>query len=162
MAVGQRGPNGRTGLEDQGLGPQGEATIGEEEAKEGKRGRTLADARIEVPVLNQRRSGRVWREPAPRQILHNSSTISDLEEEIDWIQSTLVEILNREVRAVTICARSKRWRNEEIREKRRELVKEVRRKRGGRGGRDKVKAAKSALRAEIRRAKRTTWEKFLN
>ena len=53
--MGQRGPNGRTELEDQGLGPQGEATIGEEEAKEGKRGRTLADARIEVPVLNQKR-----------------------------------------------------------------------------------------------------------
>ena len=62
----------------------------------------------------------------------------------------------------TICARSKRWWSEEIREKRRALGRAVRRRRAGRGGEAEVKVAKKELRREIRRARRECWERFLS
>ena len=35
--------------------------------------------------------------------------MEDLESEAEWIQAALADILNENVRAITICARSKRW-----------------------------------------------------
>lgn len=43
---------------------------------------------------------------------NDSSTTTELEEEIDWIQEALVGTLNADARVVTIYARSKRWWNE--------------------------------------------------
>lgn len=65
--------------------------------------------------------------PPPRPIPSDSSTASDLGDEIDWIQRTLTEALDQEVRNATTCARSKRWWSDEIREKRRALSRAERR-----------------------------------
>lgn len=64
-----------------------------------------------------------------RPLLNDESSAMDLEEEIRWIQGTLVELLNENVRKVTICARSKRWWNSEIENKRKELGRAKRKRR---------------------------------
>lgn len=64
---------------------------------------------MEASGVRQRRAGRVWREETPpRPILIDDSTFAGLKEEIGWIQTTLVEIINRVARVETICIRSKR------------------------------------------------------
>ena len=84
----------------------------------------------------------------------------------------MVKFLDANVRKITICARSKRWWNKEIKGKRKELGKAKRRLRRCRregldsGGRreeeEAVREAGRALRNEIRKAKRKTWEEFLH
>ena len=44
-----------------------------------------------------------------RPILNNDCTRQDLEDEIEWIHDTLIDILNAHTRVVTIYARSNRW-----------------------------------------------------
>ena len=43
-----------------------------------------------------------------RPILGDSITRQDLEDEIEWIHDTLIDILNTHTKVDTICARSKR------------------------------------------------------
>ena len=46
------------------------------------------------------------REPAPlRPLLSDQCFAQGLSDEINWLQTTLVEVLNQEIRKVTICAR---------------------------------------------------------
>ena len=79
------------------------------------------------------------------------------------------ELLGQECTQITICARSKRWWNKEIKGKRKELGKAKRRlrrrKREGDGGRleeeeKAVREAGKALRNEIRKAKRKHGRSF--
>ena len=44
-----------------------------------------------------------------RPLLDDESSPEALEKEIDWIQESLVDVLNKHVRRITICARSKRF-----------------------------------------------------
>ena len=83
----------------------------------------------------------------------------------------MVDFLDENVRKVTICARSKRWWNKEIVEKRKLLGRAKRRLRRCRKEglefeleerEGAVKWAEKALRNEIRKAKRRTWEDFLH
>ena len=69
-----------------------------------------------------------------RPTLSDSSSRQELEDEIEWIRDTLIDILNSNTKVVTICARSKRWWSDEIREKRRTLGRAVRRWKAGKGG----------------------------
>ena len=67
-----------------------------------------------------------------------------------------------QVRKVTICARSKRWWNEEIREKGRVFSRAERMRKGrGDGWRPILRRAKEDLRRAIRSAKRGKWSEFL-
>ena len=97
-----------------------------------------------------------------RPILDDTSTVEELEDEIEWIQSTLIDILNEHCKVVTICARSKRWWNDDIKEKRRTLGRTVRKWKRERGGYAEVKEAKKALKRAIKKARRECWEGFLN
>lgn len=54
-----------------------------------------------------------------------------------------MSILGEHVRVITICARSKRWWNENIRNKRKELSRAIRRRRGV-ASQEEVKEAKGA------------------
>ena len=54
-----------------------------------------------------------------RPILSDDSTRRDLEDEIEWIHDTHIDVLNAHTKVVTICARSKWWWSDELREKRR-------------------------------------------
>ena len=95
-------------------------------------------------------------------MLDNCSTVRDLEDEIEWLQDTLIDILNQHTKVVTTCARPKRWWNDEIRKKRRVLGRAVRRRRAGRGGEAEVKRARAELRREVRKSRRECWENFLS
>ena len=64
-----------------------------------------------------------------RPILSDDSTVEELEDEIEWIQNTLIDILNEHCKVVTICARSKRWWNDDIKEKKKTLGRAVSRPR---------------------------------
>lgn len=56
-----------------------------------------------------------------RPCLDDYATVENLEDEVDFVQSSLTAFLNVHVRKIMICARSKRWWNEEIRGKRQQL-----------------------------------------
>ena len=56
-----------------------------------------------------------------RPCLDDDATVENLEDEVDFVQSSLTAFLNVHVRKIMICARSKRWWNEEIRGKRQQL-----------------------------------------
>ena len=97
-----------------------------------------------------------------RPTLDDTSTVEELEDEIEWVQSTLIDILNQHCKVATICARSKRWWNDEIREKRKTLGRTTRRWKREGGGYAEVKEAKKILRRAIKKARRECWEDFLN
>ena len=97
-----------------------------------------------------------------RPTLSDNSTAEDLIDEIAWIQATLVSLLNEHTRKITICAQSKRWWNEDIRNRRIALGRLKRRRRQGRADLSEVRDAERELRRTIRRARRECWEEFLN
>ena len=106
-----------------------------------------------------------WREMTQyeeRATLSDFSTKDDVRGEIDWIQGSLVKLLNKETKRITICARSKRWWNEEIRAARQMVARAKRkRKRQEEGWRQDLKSTRKNLRCAIRKAKRKTWTEFL-
>ena len=97
-----------------------------------------------------------------RPVLDDGCSVQGLLSEIEWTQGNLVKVLDQEVRRVCICATSKRWWCEEIREKRRALARaERKRKRGEPDWRPTLRRAKEDLREAIRTAKRNKWTEFL-
>ena len=97
-----------------------------------------------------------------RPTLSDTSSREEVRAEIDWIQDRLIQLLNKETKKITICARSKRWWNEEIRACRKEVGKaERKRKRREEGWRQILRKAKRNLQDAIRKAKRKTWTEFL-
>ena len=43
-----------------------------------------------------------------RPTLDDNSSRQDLEDEIEWIHDTLIDVLNTHTKVITVCARSKR------------------------------------------------------
>ena len=97
-----------------------------------------------------------------RPHLNDSSTIADLEEEIEFIQSTMVRFLDAHIRRITICAHSKRWWNDDIQGKRQQLGRVLRWNRKEQTNKPAVREARKALRRLTRRARRQCWEDFLS
>jgi len=63
-----------------------------------------------------------WRDKSSkRPVLDENSSGEELQKEAEWIQRNFVNHLNRCCKKVRVCARSKRWWNEEIAENRRIL-----------------------------------------
>lgn len=89
-----------------------------------------------------------------RPILDDNSTATDLEDEIERFKATPKSILDERVRVITICTRSKRWRNGDIKSKRKEVCRIVRRRRRGTAKQEKARGAEKALRWAIRKARR--------
>ena len=97
-----------------------------------------------------------------RPILNDTSERDDVCAEVDWIQERLIHLLNKETKKITICARSKRWWNEDIRMCRKKVGEaERKRKRREEGWRQALRTAKRDLKEAIRKAKRKTWTEFL-
>ena len=97
-----------------------------------------------------------------RSILSDDSTVEELQGEIEWIQSALIGILNEHSKVITICARSKRWWNEDIKTRRKNLGRAIRKRRRGEGREADVGEAMKALKRAIRKARKDCWEDFLN
>ena len=97
-----------------------------------------------------------------RPILDDNSTATDLEDEIERFKATPKNILDERVRVITICTRSKRWRNGDIKSKRKEVCRIVRRRRRGTAKQEDARGAEKALRWAIRKARSECWEDLLN
>jgi ribonuclease HI len=97
-----------------------------------------------------------------RAKLNDFSTEQDLESEAEWIQESMFEVLNKHARKLRLCARSKRWWNDEIQEKRKCLGRAKRKaKHNSDQDNSTVKRCRQELRKAIRTAKSESWEKFL-
>lgn len=97
-----------------------------------------------------------------RPTITDSSTAEGFEDEIEWIQRSLVDLPNKHTRRITVCNRSKQWWNDDVRDKRKVLGRAKRRRRQGEDTEQVVRAAKRELRRTTRKAKRECWEEFLN
>ena len=83
---------------------------------------------------------RILTEEEERLILDDTVDRNDVRAEVDWIQERLIYLLNKETKRITICARSKRWWNEDIKACRRKVwVAEKRRKRREEGWRQDLR-----------------------
>ena len=96
-----------------------------------------------------------------RPILHSSSTQQELDEEVNWVETLLTNILNAHSKSMRVTPFSKKWWNKEVAEARKIWAKG--KKKGGKVtlDREKLKQARNAFYRIVRRAKRECWQKFL-
>ena len=96
-----------------------------------------------------------------RPILQNLCRKEDLDQEVEWIESTLTEILNKNCKLVRVTPYSKRWWNKEVETARRSLAKEKRTWEKITLDKEKFKQARNAFYRIVRKAKRECWQNFL-
>ena len=97
-----------------------------------------------------------------RPRLTEESSEEDLQNEAEWIQRNCANHLNKCCRKVKVCAKSKRWWNEEITENRRILGSLKRARRRGEATQQQVKKQRSNVRRIIRQSKTKMWQDFLS
>jgi len=97
---------------------------------------------------------KLWRElERERAHLGEECTGDDVEREAEWCQETLSKVLDAKAKKIRICARSKRWWNGKIKERRCALGREKRR-----GRRSEAAArAEAELQKSIRQSKSRMW-----
>jgi len=93
--------------------------------------------------------------------LDESSSEEELQEEAEWIQRNYVNHLNTHLKEVRVCARSKRWWNQEIVENRRILGNLKRSRKKGETFQQHVKKARSILRKIIQHSNTKILQEFL-
>jgi len=92
-----------------------------------------------------------------RAHLGEECTGDDVEREAEWCQETQSSVLDAKAKKIRICARSKRWLNGVIKERRRALGREKRR-----GGRSEAAArAKAELQKSIWQSKSWMWNDYV-
>jgi uncharacterized protein involved in tolerance to divalent cations len=102
-----------------------------------------------------------WEEKSrSRPILNENSSGDELQKEAEWIQKIFVNHLNRCCKKITVCARSKRWWNQEIAENRKILGAMKRARNRGAASQQQVKKQRSNLRRIIRQSKTKMWQEF--
>ena len=89
------------------------------------------------------------------------STKEDLDTEVEWFEKSVTELLNNHAKVTRVSAYSKRWWNEEIAEARFSWAKAKKDL-----GRDEIrkqelKQARNSYYRTIRKAKRLSWQNFL-
>jgi hypothetical protein len=104
--------------------------------------------------LDEKAAQKLWKElEGQRARLDEECTGDDVEREAEWCQETLSKVLDDKAKKIRICARSKRWWNSEITERRSPLWGEKRR-----GKRSEAAAyAKATLQRLIRQSKSHMW-----
>jgi hypothetical protein len=99
----------------------------------------------------------LWRELAKeRAHLGAECTADEVEHEAAWCQEAMSSVLNATAKKIRICARSKRWWNADIKERRKAVGREKRRRNSGEAARAKAKLQKS-----IRQSKSKMWSEYL-
>jgi len=89
---------------------------------------------------NYEKAQKYWRDKSlKRPVLNEESSGEELQKEAEWIQWNFAYHLNRCCKKVKVCARSKRWWNEEIAENRRILGSLKRARRRGEATQQQVK-----------------------
>ncbi len=100
-------------------------------------------------------------EAQDRPILQNLCRKEDLDQEVEWIESTLTEILNKNCKLVRVTSYSKRWWNKKVETARKFWAKEKRTWGKITPDREKFKQARNAFYRIVRKAKRECWQNFL-
>jgi len=100
---------------------------------------------------------KLWRDIAKeRAHLDAECTEDEVEEEAAWCQEAMCNVLNATAKRTGICARSKRWWNADIKERRKVVGREKRRLNSEEAARAKAKLQKS-----IRQSKSKIWSDYL-
>jgi hypothetical protein len=95
-------------------------------------------------------AGKLWAELSKeRAQLDAECTVDEVEQEAAWCQETMSSVLDTTAKKIRICARSKRWWNADIKEKRRTVGRERRRRRHS----EEAARAKAEIQKSIRRSK---------
>jgi hypothetical protein len=112
---------------------------------------------------NYEKAQKDWKDKSSeRTVLTEESSGEDLQKEAEWIQWNFANHLNRCCKKVKVCARSKRWWNEEIAENRRILGSLKRARRRGEATQQQVRKQRSNVRRIIRQSKTKMWQEFLS
>jgi len=99
----------------------------------------------------------LWRELAKeRAHLGAECTADEVEHEAAWCEEAISRVLKATAKKIRICARSKRWWNADIKERRKVGGREKRRRNSGEAARAKAKLQKS-----IRQSKSKMWSEYL-
>ncbi len=93
-------------------------------------------------------------------ILQNLCRKEDLDQEVEWIESTLNEILNKNCKLVRVRSYFKRWLNKEVETACRSWAKEKRAWGKIIPDRENFKQAQNPFYRIVRKAKRECWQKF--
>jgi ribonuclease HI len=93
--------------------------------------------------------------------IDDNCTTEDLERQVVWLRTTITSILDQHAKKITITARSKRWWNELIDERRTHLGRMRRWHKEGKVNNSIVALARQTLRKEIRASKKKMWEDFI-
>ena len=101
---------------------------------------------------------KLWRKLArERAQLDAECTEDEVEQEVAWCQEAMSSVLNATAKKIRICARSKRWWNADIKERRRMVVRERRSRRNS----EEAARAKAELQKLIWRSNREMWSDYL-
>ena len=92
-----------------------------------------------------------------RAQLDAECTEDEVELEATWCQEAMSSVLDSTAKTITISARSKRWWNADIKERRRTPWRERRRRRNS----EEAARVKAELQKSIRRSKREMWSDYL-
>jgi ribonuclease HI len=96
-----------------------------------------------------------------RDTLSDKSTVKQLEDEATAIRETLTELLNQKAKKTRVCARSKRWWNQDIADKRKVLGAMKRMMRRGETNHASVKEARKVMKSAINGSKKDSWNTFV-
>jgi len=97
---------------------------------------------------------KLWMELAKeRAHLDAECTADEVEHEAAWCQKAMGKVLDATAKKIRICAKSKRWCNADIRERRKAVGREKRRRRNS----EQAAKAKAELQKSIRQSKRKMW-----
>jgi len=107
---------------------------------------------------DEKAAEKLWKElEGQRARLDEECTGDKVEWEAEWCQETLSKVLDAKAKIIRFCARSNRWWNDEIKERRSALGREKRR-----GKRSEAGAhAKAELQRSIRQSKSRMWNEYL-
>ena len=99
-------------------------------------------------------AGKVWAELAKQRAqLDAECTVDEVEQEAAWCQEAMSSVLDATAKIIRICARLKRWWNADIKDRRRTVGTERRRRRHS----EEAARAKAELQKSIGRCKRERW-----
>ena len=103
-------------------------------------------------------AGKLWAELGKeRAQLDAECTVDEVEQEAAWCQEAMSSVPEATAKKIRICARSKRWWNADIKERRRMIGRERKRRRHS----EEAARAKAELQKWIRRSKREMWSHYL-
>ena len=107
---------------------------------------------------NIEKAQKYWRDKSSkRPVLDENSSGEDLQKEAEWVQWNFVHHLNWFCKRVKVCARSKRWWNQEIAENRKILASIKRARKRGEAMQEQVRKQRSDLQRIIRQSKTKLW-----